>query len=453
MFKREISREELFALVWEKPTLEVAKELGVSDVAIGKLCARLQVPKPPRGYWARVRSGQTPRRPPLAAFREEVDRKRREVARIKAAGSLSKLQRQFFQAALSDLQRQGVNVDAADAQGGKLPNLSPEIAAQILLLIQSRGHVWVKEGKVDARRSHSVQTSAGKLVEKLLPLARPQILIFENARSSRWSMSDGPAVFVRLTAPLQERIASLVRIVREQKLRHVVMPLMVADHAWSTHYVYTPASRLFLESTLCISESEIWVEGMRRAWREEDPPERIVTGRLNLQAIMPIDYMPVREVTLSPTVSRAAVAPYRERLRSFLEVDRVYEMLTQAAYSIEREVPDERLALADRIWFGDERPFWATREAWKRLEDELERWERELEAERSALAQSILGIEIGDIVTAESGGRLVRLSATEISFYADDNHVTFVVNGTRFRKDGTLGKRQDFLHLRFKGEP
>ena len=32
---------------------EVAKELGISDVAVGKLCARLQVPKPPRGYWKR----------------------------------------------------------------------------------------------------------------------------------------------------------------------------------------------------------------------------------------------------------------------------------------------------------------------------------------------------------------------------------------------------------------
>jgi hypothetical protein len=33
-----LSREELFALVWEQPTTEVARELGVSDVALGKLC-------------------------------------------------------------------------------------------------------------------------------------------------------------------------------------------------------------------------------------------------------------------------------------------------------------------------------------------------------------------------------------------------------------------------------
>ncbi len=54
------SREELFALVWERPATEVARELGISDVALGKLCRRLQVLKPPRGYWARVASGKAP---------------------------------------------------------------------------------------------------------------------------------------------------------------------------------------------------------------------------------------------------------------------------------------------------------------------------------------------------------------------------------------------------------
>ena len=62
-------REKLFAMVWERSAKEVARELGISDVALGKLCRRLQVPKPPRGYWSRVASGETPRRPPLTAFR------------------------------------------------------------------------------------------------------------------------------------------------------------------------------------------------------------------------------------------------------------------------------------------------------------------------------------------------------------------------------------------------
>ena len=49
MARRDLSREELFALVWERPTSEIANELGISEVAVGKLCEKLQVPKPPRG--------------------------------------------------------------------------------------------------------------------------------------------------------------------------------------------------------------------------------------------------------------------------------------------------------------------------------------------------------------------------------------------------------------------
>lgn len=52
MVATDLTREELFVLVWEKPASEVAAELGFSDVALGKFCKRLQVPKPPRGYWA-----------------------------------------------------------------------------------------------------------------------------------------------------------------------------------------------------------------------------------------------------------------------------------------------------------------------------------------------------------------------------------------------------------------
>ncbi|MPY75152.1 MAG: hypothetical protein GEU87_12910 [Alphaproteobacteria bacterium] len=452
MPRQRISREELFALVWEKPIQDVATELGVSDVAIGKMCARLQVPKPPRGYWARVRSGQTPRRLPLPAFREEIDRIRRAAVRLNAAALLSKLQLQFYRAALSDLGDQGVDVDGADTRGGRLPNLSPDVAAQILLLIQNRRHYWVKEGKVTTSWGSSAQISVANLVGKLLPLARPQVLVFESEGKRSWQAAADPVVLVRLTACLQERIAALVRIVRHQKLQHVVVPLMAADYAWSARHVYSPESQLFLDSFLCVSATELWVECTSRAWREDYPPVRIATSRMSLQAIMPIDYMPVREVPLFPVVSQTTVAPYREHLRALLEAERVHEMMSHAAYAIEPEVPDERLDIADRIWFGKKKPFHSAREAWRRLEEELERWDVELEAERSTLAQSILGIEVGDIVTNERDGRLLRLSVTGTTLYASDEHVTFIVNGTRFRKDGTLGKLQDAIRLRFENK-
>jgi hypothetical protein len=45
--------EELGQLLWEKPAVQVARDIGVSDVAIAKRCKRRQIDKPPRGYWAK----------------------------------------------------------------------------------------------------------------------------------------------------------------------------------------------------------------------------------------------------------------------------------------------------------------------------------------------------------------------------------------------------------------
>ena len=47
--------EELKELVWGKPSVLLAKELGVSDSAIGKRCKARGITKPPRGYWANIR--------------------------------------------------------------------------------------------------------------------------------------------------------------------------------------------------------------------------------------------------------------------------------------------------------------------------------------------------------------------------------------------------------------
>lgn len=49
----EINPEDLRALVWAMPTTEVAKILGVSDVAVAKRCKKYGISKPPRGYWAK----------------------------------------------------------------------------------------------------------------------------------------------------------------------------------------------------------------------------------------------------------------------------------------------------------------------------------------------------------------------------------------------------------------
>ncbi len=59
------TREQLYAAIWSTPCSKLAATLGISDVALAKTCRRLGIPRPPRGYWARVEAGEKLRREPL----------------------------------------------------------------------------------------------------------------------------------------------------------------------------------------------------------------------------------------------------------------------------------------------------------------------------------------------------------------------------------------------------
>lgn len=63
----ELTREELYELVWSKPMLHLAKELGISDRGLAKTCRRLNIPTPGIGYWAKLQHGQSVEREELPA--------------------------------------------------------------------------------------------------------------------------------------------------------------------------------------------------------------------------------------------------------------------------------------------------------------------------------------------------------------------------------------------------
>jgi hypothetical protein len=70
-----LTREELYEQVWTEPMVHIAKRLGLSDRGLAKLCARYDIPVPPRGWWAKKQHGRAVRRialPPGGAETELV---------------------------------------------------------------------------------------------------------------------------------------------------------------------------------------------------------------------------------------------------------------------------------------------------------------------------------------------------------------------------------------------
>jgi hypothetical protein len=62
-----LGREELYALVWATPISRLSAQYGLSGNGLAKICRRLDVPYPPRGYWARKAAGKKVIQSPLPA--------------------------------------------------------------------------------------------------------------------------------------------------------------------------------------------------------------------------------------------------------------------------------------------------------------------------------------------------------------------------------------------------
>ncbi len=60
-----VSRQSLYERVWSKPMTALAKGYGISNVALAKICRKLDIPCPQRGYWRKKETGRAVKQLPL----------------------------------------------------------------------------------------------------------------------------------------------------------------------------------------------------------------------------------------------------------------------------------------------------------------------------------------------------------------------------------------------------
>lgn len=285
-------------------------------------------------------------------------------------------------------------------------------------------------------------SSLANLVGKLQPLAKDQILIFRR----RVEEGGGQAITVRASAEFLGRLAHLADLARENGLAYVTADLTATEHAWSIGSVYMPGASGQSRAQLCVSAHALWLLcEVRNDWTTH----RFETKPFMLKDICPIELMPRNPARLPGCIGRTWLRPYADRLRALMEAQAIYHALFSAANDMERSMPNERLALFDRLWFSrnDAGSLATIRQAWRRMDADLERWEQELEAEMVSLCQDVLGVAVGDIVVVEQRGKPVRIAVEGMSTLASDKEVAFMLWGRRFRRDGLPGKRDDHFSI------
>lgn len=67
----EVTREELYKMVWKTPIQRLSKIYQISDTGLSKTCKRLKIPVPGRGYWAAKAAGKPAMREALPEMNDD----------------------------------------------------------------------------------------------------------------------------------------------------------------------------------------------------------------------------------------------------------------------------------------------------------------------------------------------------------------------------------------------
>jgi len=257
-----MTRKDLYEKVWSSPTTELREVLGISDVAIAKLCKKLNVPKPPRGYWEKIKYGHQVSRPPLPPTDSDIP----DQATIRP--SLRDVQQT---AAKSDSDNHTTHLSAdAFALPVNFKSIHPLIkrAREVLTAASKERHqrtvyqrLWHNTpGTLDVRVSAEGVTRALKIMEALiLGLENKGYSVLADGKAQAWKQKETRTTQVSgLEYPVDIYLEELSRRVK------YVPPRGELRGSYEQRFDYRPTGKLRLVI------DEYCGEGFKRQWNVND---------------------------------------------------------------------------------------------------------------------------------------------------------------------------------------
>lgn len=347
--------------------------------------------------------------------------------------------------ALAELKAAGIDTSGCRCPGYQVQEMTPELAAEVILHVQRNYHQWIPTG-ASWQKEFAVHACSSGLIVRLLPIAKSHIMVLREKTDRESAIYESGRVLVRVTPALLQDVATLLALVRKNRLDWVARRISAADYAWAARCLSGPSGTDGTVTQLCVSETEFWFRG-QRGWRQDG--DEIVTEHLRLSDLVPVALLEPEFFEGLAEISETRQRPYEGRLRAIEFADHLHSTLSESSYALERALPTETITLVERLWFGtgEEGTFARQRRQYEKFQEALDRWEAIIDEERDALAKEVLGIGKGDHATFTTARGVMKLRVTGTYVYADEKAVRFGVYGMRFNKDGLLGQRQESIHF------
>ncbi|PHQ62983.1 MAG: hypothetical protein COC10_08580 [Sphingobium sp.] len=433
----EQDREELFRLVWSMPCEQVAAKLGISGAALTKQCAKLGIPKPPRGYWARFKGN--PDRPisPMTAYQKVLEAQLHQRS-IPPGLHLSERKKELFERAAETVLNQNPQLGQFEFKGSMLTHIEPSLASAVLTMAIKRFEEFLPNTPFVSAR----QVAAG-LLDVLLPLVSKNVLVFP--KSEKYShRTENDFVVVRVSEELLRHLANANRLVGDLQLAFSAIPLNSSEYCQSVRYIFSPKSYWIAKADLCVSGTHAWLR-----IEQQSPAEVYETDQVPIDHLGPLSFLPERQRN---THIDPEVRIHREDwdlLQILLEAEDMHTLASSVVYDLLASDLHQKLARAMKIWWPSEQfqALQLLQDGLASAEEKIEQWESELEVAKQRVCEKILGVRRGDILQVMQQGKPGRIQVERLDVFKYEHNVTFMAHGKLFRKDGMVGKRNETLYL------
>jgi hypothetical protein len=217
---RRLTRQQLHALAWERPITHLAREFGLSDVALHKICRKNGVPTPLPGYWAKKAAGKAPKTAPLPDPADSSEILIRESGASNESEAMGEARAAVFVALqASDRPTGNSNDPIVERTLAKLSAAKPRADG----LVHATGRALVDV----VVRPQSIERVKELLPELVAKAARADIKLVRGEAGARW-LCDGETIAFELVeaadkiehVATEKELAAVAKWKRERDERH-----------------------------------------------------------------------------------------------------------------------------------------------------------------------------------------------------------------------------------------
>ena len=249
-----LTREELYAQVWQTPMSRLADQYGISGNGLSKICRRFDIPYPPRGYWAKKTAGK------------KVEIIALPPVRGRAPGSITigRASRNLPNSEVSVDLRKKVDSVREDAANVKVPDRLVRPHSIIARWLANYEH-----RKRDARHGHNSWARDLVKQEAFTPCDRRQHRILNalfkalESIGAKIEQDERQKLFAELDG---EKIEFQIR----EKLKQVKRPLTKQEKRWRLSGEKDWKQELQPTGKLAFAIKTYFPRGLRTEWLETD---------------------------------------------------------------------------------------------------------------------------------------------------------------------------------------